>query len=322
MGTNRKIYKYVPTQCLMVYHEVREVNGKKHYLIHNKRERGKWIKKSKFIGSGEISKRKISILKKKFEKFLLMDKKYEYLKNKDVAEIENLKENYNKKIKELKKEEYERFQNTFFTELTYNSNAIEGNTLSLQETSMVLDKGIIPEGATLREIYEAKNHFEALKFLQDYKGDLNEELILKLHNIITKNILGRFSGKYRETSIRVFGVDIKFPSSEKVPQLVKNLIYWYKENKNKFHQFELATVVSMKLVTIHPFLDGNGRVSRLIMNFLLSKRDYPWINIYNRQRQKYLQAVRKANDENYSLIFKFLINSLKQNLKDFGITNG
>ncbi len=305
----------------MVYHEIRKVNGKKqHYLIYNKREGGKWIKKSKFIGSGDIGKRKVLILKKRFEKDLLMGKKYEYLKNKDVEEIENLKENYNKKIKELKKEEYEIFQNTFFTELTYNSNAIEGSTLSLQETSLVLEKGIIPEGTTLREIHEAKNHFEALKFLQDYKGDLNEELILKLHHIITKNILGRFSGRYRTTSIRVFGADIKFPPAEKVPQLVKNLIYWYKENKNKFHQFELATIASMKLVTIHPFLDGNGRVSRLIMNFLLSKKDYPWINIYNRQRQKYLQATRKANDESYSLIFKFLKNTLKQNLKDFWIT--
>ena len=306
----------------MVYHEIRKVNGKKqHYLIYNKREDGKWIKKAKFIGSGEISKSKVLILKKRFEKDLLIGKKYKYLKNKDVEEIENLKDTYNKKIKELKKEEYEIFQNTFFTELTYNSNAIEGSTLSLQETSMVLEKGIIPEGKTLREIHEAKNHFGALKFLQDYKGDLNEELILKLHSVITKDILGRFSGRYRETSIKIFGSDIKFPTGEKVAQLVNNLIYWYKKNKNKYHQFELATIISMKLVTIHPFVDGNGRVSRLVMNFLLSKKNYPWINIYNKQRQKYLQAVRKANDENYSLIFKFLINSLKQNLKDFGITN-
>jgi len=76
----------------------------------------------------------------------------------------------------------------------------------------------------------------------------------------------------------------------------------------------------MKFVTIHPFIDGNGRVSRLIMDFLLSKKNYPWINIYNKQRQKYLQSVRKANEEDYSLIFKLLVKTLKENLEGFGIT--
>ncbi len=302
----------------MVYHEIRLVNGKKqHYLVYNKRDKGKWSKKSKFIGSGEIKKGKITILKKNFEKELILERKYEYLTDKEIIEIENLKDIYNKRVKELRKEEYERFQKTFFTELTYNSNAIEGSSLSLQETSLVINEGIVPEGKTLGEIYEARNHLEALKFLKRYNGELNEGFILKLHSIILRNISERFAGRYRVASVRIFGSDIKFPLSEKVPQLVKNLIYWYKKNKNKYNQLELATLISMKLVTIHPFIDGNGRVSRLVMNFLLSKGGYPWINIYNKQRQVYLQAVRKANDEDYSLIIPFLIKTLKQNLRDF-----
>lgn len=304
----------------MVYHEIREVNGKKkNYLIHNKRKDGKWVKKSKFIGDGGISKEKISTLKKKFEMELLANKDYKYLVKKDVEKIERLKEIYNKNIGKLEKEEYSKFQETFFTELTYNSNAIEGSTLSLQETLMIIEKGIVPEGKSLREIHEAKNHYEALNFLKNHNGDLNEELILKLHLIVTKNTLGRFSGKYRQTSIRVFGADVKFPPASKVPELIKNMLYWYKKNKNKYHQFELATIVSMKFVTIHPFLNGNGRVSRLLMNFLLSKKNYPWINVYNKHRQKYLEATRKANDEDYSLIFPFLIKTLEMNLKDFNI---
>ncbi|KKL71087.1 hypothetical protein LCGC14_2098400 [marine sediment metagenome] len=243
----------------------------------------------------------------------------EYLRNEEIIEIENLNNTYNKRIKELKKEEYERFQKTFFTELTYNSNAIEGSSLSLQETSLVINEGIVPEGKTLREIYEARNHLEALKFLKKYKRELNEEFVLKLHSIILKNISERFAGRYRTTSVRIFGSEVKFPQSEKVPQLVKNLIHWYKKNKKKYHPLELAALVSMKLVTIHPFVDGNGRISRLIMNFLLSKGGYPWINIYNKQRQVYLQAVRKANDEDYSLIMPLLITTLKENLKDFNM---
>ncbi len=304
----------------MVYHEVRLVNGKKqHYLIYNKRDNGKWIKKAKFIGSGEIKRGKITGLKKNFERELIIKRKYKYLTNKEVIEIESLKDIHNEQIKELKKEEYERFQKTFFTELTYNSNAIEGSSLSLQETSLVINEGIVPEGKTLREIYEAQNHLEALNFVKKYQGDLNEEFILKLHSIILKNISERFAGRYRTTSVRIFGSDIKFPPSKKIPQLVKNLMYWYKKNKNKYHQFELAMLVSMKLVTIHPFIDGNGRISRLVMNFLLSKKNYPWINIYHKQRQIYLQAVRRANDANYLLITPFLITTLKENLRDFGM---
>ena len=304
----------------MVYYEIRKINGKKlHYLVYNMRKEGKWVKKAKLIGKGDIDKNKIVLEKREFEMGIIENKKYEYLSRLDVKKIENFKEIYNKKINGMKKEEYEKFQKSFFTELTYNSNAIEGSSLSLQETSLVVNDGIVPEGKTLREVYEARNHIRALEFLNEYKGDLNEIFILKLHSIILKDIGGRFAGRYRETQVRIFGSDVKFPISMKVPQLMKNLIYWYKKNKNKYHQFELAVLMSMKLVNIHPFVDGNGRVSRLVMNFLLNKKNYPWINIYNKKRQKYLEAVRKANDEEYSLIFPLLIDTLEENLKDFGI---
>ncbi len=304
----------------MVYHETRIVKGKKmNYLIYNKRESGKWVKKAKFIGVGNMSQKKIKELKGKFEIEIIADKKYLFLKKDEVNETENLKRIYNEKIKKLKKEEYEEFQKSFFTELTYNSNAIEGNSLSLQETHLIINEGIVPQGKTLREIYEARNHLEAIKFVKSYKMDLDEKFILKLHSIILKNISDRFAGRYRETNVRIFGSDVKFPSPDKVPQLVRNLVYRYKRNKKKYHPFELATITSMEFVTMHPFIDGNGRVSRLIMNFLLNKKNYPWINIYNSQRQKYLQAVRKASDENYSLIFPFFIDTLKENLKDFNI---
>ncbi|MFH1592761.1 MAG: Fic family protein [Candidatus Woesearchaeota archaeon] len=304
----------------MIYHEVRDINRKKkNYLICNKRERGRWVKKAKFIGIGKLDKDEIAQKKKEFEIELLRNKKYVYLTKSNIEKIEQFKKEYHKKISGLKKEEYEKFQQSFFTELTYNSNAIEGSSLSLQETSLIINEGIVPEGKTLREVYEARNHTEALKFLKEYKGDLNELFILKLHSILLKDITGRFAGRYRESSVKIFGSDVKFPVSEKVPQLTKNLIYWYRKNKKKFHQFELAILVSMKLVTIHPFVDGNGRISRLVMNFLLGKKNYPWINIYNKRRQKYLEAVRKANDENYSLIFPFLIRTLEENLRGFGI---
>ncbi|MFH1290638.1 MAG: Fic family protein [Nanoarchaeota archaeon] len=303
----------------MVYHEVRKVKGKKlHYLVHNARKDGKWVKKSKLIGTGEINAKKIKASMQDFEEDILKMKKYEFLSESDVERIESSNRIYNKKINEMKEEEYAKFQQSFFTELTYNSNAIEGSTLDLQETSLVVNDGIAPEGKTLREVYEARNHMKALKFIKEAKGDLDELFILRLHKIILEDVGGRFAGRYRESNVRIFGSDVKFPLADKVPQMMKNLVYWYKKNKKRYHTFELAVLVSMKFVTIHPFIDGNGRVSRLLMNFLLRKRGYPWVNVYNKKRQKYLRAVRTANEEDYSEIFPFLIDTLEENLKDFG----
>jgi Fic family protein len=304
----------------MVYHEIREVNGQKqNYLVFNSRENGKWVKKSKFIGNGNISKEKIGELRGEFEIEILCIRASENISKEQIVEIEKLKQLYNQKIGKLTKEEFELFENTFFTELTYDSNAIEGSSLSLEDTNLILNEGIVPEGKTLREINEAKNHIQAIRFLESYKGDLNELFILRLHSIILKDISEKFAGRYRENPVRIFKSDVSFPDYQKVPQFVKNLVYWYKINKSKLHPFELALVFSMKLVSIHPFVDGNGRISRLIMNFLLKKKGYPWINIYMRQRSEYLKAVRKANDEQYKSIIEFSINSLKENLKSFKI---
>ena len=306
----------------MVYHEIRKINGKKqNYLVFIKRDGNKKIKKSRFIGSGIIQKELIERLKKEFHAEILSDMPSENLSKDQLAEVENLKNIYNKKISSLSKEEFERFENTFFTELTYDSNAIEGSSLSLEDTNLVINEGLAPKGKTLREINEARNHMEAIRFINDYKGDLNEQFILKLHSIILKNISERFAGRYRETSVRIFKSDVSFPAASRVPQLVENLVHWYKLNKNKMHPFELAVTFSIKLVSIHPFIDGNGRVSRLVMNFLLKKKGYSWINIYMKQRAEYLHAVRLANDEKYKPILEFCIIALKENLKSFNVIN-
>ncbi len=303
----------------MVYHEIRKINGKKlHYLVYNSRQKDKWVKKSKFIGYGTITKKRLMVVKNKFEYELKMNKDYVYLTKEQVNKIERLRQAYFDKLSLLSKEELEKFENSFFTELTYNSNAIEGSSLSLQETALVLNENLTPNGKTIREIFEVKNHIKAIEFIKSYKKDIDELFILRLHKIILDNISENFAGRYRENTIRIFGADVRFPDYQYVPQLVKNLVYWYKKNKKNYHPFEIAVIFSMKLATIHPFVDGNGRVSRLIMNFLLQKYNYPWINVYNKQRAEYLKAVRRANDENYLPIIELLIGSLEENLMDFG----
>lgn len=299
----------------MVYHEERKVNGKvANYLVRNRRAGNKFKKDSKFIGYGKLSKNKINLMKKKFEEELKKRIKYENLTEEQVEKVEKLKETYFERLKGFDKEN---FNEAFFTELTYDSNAIEGSTLSLSETSLVINEGITPKGKTLREINEAKNHLKAIKFMKSYEGDLNESFILKLHKMILHEISSRFAGVYRDRNVRIRGSDVKLPSYEKVLQLMKNLIYWYKKNKMNMHAFELAIIFSVKFVTIHPFVDGNGRISRLLMNFILGKLGYPWINIRFKNRKEYLKSIREGNDEKYDKIIKFAIKQLEENLEVF-----
>lgn len=320
MGTDRKIYKYVPILVCMVYHEIRKIKGRKqNYLIRNSRKNSRFVKESKFIGYGNIPEEDVLNKKKEFEIELAGESLSVYLTKEQKIEIEKLKKIYNKNVGSLSLEEFEKFENTFFTELTYNSNAIEGSSLSLEDTNLIVNEGLVPDGKTLREIHEAKNHMQAIRFLKDYNRDINEGFILRLHSIILKDISERFAGRYRENKIRIFGSDAKFPDAEIVHQLMKNLVYWYEQNKKKMHPFEMAVVFSMKFVTIHPFVDGNGRMSRLLMNYILQRNKYIWINIYNKQRALYLRAVRKANDEKYLDIIDFCIKTMKENLESFGI---
>ncbi|MBI4174736.1 MAG: Fic family protein [Candidatus Aenigmarchaeota archaeon] len=297
----------------MVYHEVQKKGRKSYnYLVKSIRRGNKWEKKRKYIGAGKFSGDKIREEKEKFENEL---REASYLADMQKEAIENIKLRFESYLKKGGKSGVENFREWFFTDLTYNSNSIEGNSLSKRDTSLIINEGIVPRGASLREVNEAKNHKDALDFLLGYQGEVNEELMLKLHSIILKNIDDASAGKYRKVPVFVMGSDIRFPHHSKVPHLARNLIKWHKSNKKSMHPFELATLFSAKFVSIHPFTDGNGRCSRLLMNYTLKKSGYPEINIYVKDRNNYLKAVRKANDEDYAMLVDFLFRTLKKNYK-------
>lgn len=300
----------------MVYHEVRK--SRYNYIVHNRREGKKWKKISKYISKGNLSKSEIAEEIAKFSRELKFTKKYKYLSKTDAEKIEDIKYKFDEYLKKAGKSGLEKFKEWFFTELTYNSNAIEGNTLSLKETSLILTDGITPKGASLREFYEVKNHKAAIDFLEDYSGELTEQLILKIHSFILKDIDPENAGKYRQVQVFIRGSDVVLPPPSLVPKLMKDFIKWYNSNKKKHHPLELASIASTKFVTIHPFVDGNGRVSRLIMNYLLKKNKYPEINVYLKDRSDYLDCVREANEKKYAKIVKFLIRTFKKNYSFVG----
>jgi len=182
-------------------------------------------------------------------------------------------------------------------ELTYTSNAIEGNTLTRQETALVVEKGITVGGKSLREHLEAINHSKALEFihhLTDKKPQqISTDEILAIHKIILTQIDDDNAGKYRTVMVRISGSQVILPNALKVPELMKDFITWLKITE-KDHPAKIAAEAHLKLVTIHPFVDGNGRTARLLMNLILMQGGYPPAIIRVEDRLAYIKSLEKA----------------------------
>lgn len=183
---------------------------------------------------------------------------------------------------------------------TYHSNAIEGNTLTLKETKVALE-GITIGGKTLREHFEAINHKDAILFMEDLaqkEERLSEYSIKQIHSLILKNIDDENKGKYRTTNVIISGAEHKPPQSFEVQSKMQEFIKNYNENITKLHPIELASFVHIEFVKIHPFIDGNGRTSRLLMNLELIKAGFPPVVIELEDRLEYYKALDIAHTEN------------------------
>ena len=202
-------------------------------------------------------------------------------------------------------------------EWTYNSNGIEGNTLNLRETQMVLQEGVTIKGKSLREHFEAKNHERAINYLhnlvnEDYK--LRSIDILSLHGLVLQNIEEDFAGRLRNAGVRIAGANFVPPNAQKVSDLLDELIDFVNSNPSGLNDIELATVFHHKLAWIHPFFDGNGRTVRLAMNLLLMRRGFPPAIILKNDRKKYYDALNQANNGNYQKLMLLMVQSLERTL--------
>ncbi|MDR1211387.1 MAG: Fic family protein [Spirochaetaceae bacterium] len=205
----------------------------------------------------------------------------------------------------------------FTLEWTYNSNAIEGNTLSPRETDLVINRGLTIGNKTLQEHFEAVNHKQSIQFVYDFvkkKKELDEALVLEIHKIILKNISDADAGQYRNVNVMIRGAVHLPPSAVKIPALMAEFFAWYYEKKSKLSAVELAAWVHYKLVYIHPFIDGNGRTSRLIMNLILLQNGYPPAVILHIDRRKYYQVLQEADREHYTNYFNFIGRSVERSL--------
>jgi Fic family protein/DNA-binding XRE family transcriptional regulator len=184
-------------------------------------------------------------------------------------------------------------------EYTFESNRIEGNTLTLRETDLVINEGLTISGKSMREHLEVINHQEAIgyiKHLMEKNALLNEREVLSIHNLILRGIHPEDAGRYRKVQVMIKGSAYMPPQPFMVSKEMEDFFIWYETNKNTMHPILLAGEMHERLVTIHPFIDGNGRTSRLVMNLILLQHGYVIANIkgdYD-SRMRYYNALETA----------------------------
>ena len=196
-------------------------------------------------------------------------------------------------------------------EYTFESNRIEGNTLTLRETDLVINEGLTIPGKSMREHLEAINHQEAIAYIKHLikkNTNLNEREVLSIHNLILRGIHPEDAGRYRKVQVMIKGSSFMPPQPFIVAKEMEDFYIWYETNKNKLHPIILAAEMHERLVTIHPFIDGNGRTSRLVMNLILLQHGYVIANIkgdYNSRMQYYeaLETAQTKNNKNDFLLF-------------------
>ncbi|MGH7203599.1 MAG: Fic family protein [Candidatus Levyibacteriota bacterium] len=203
-------------------------------------------------------------------------------------------------------------------ELTYTSNAIEGNTLTRQETALIVEKGITVPGKSLVEHQEATNHAHAFTYIQQLaeekkREELTIQDILDIHKMILQKIDDTDAGRLRSTPVRISGSTTVLPNPLKVPELMESFIHWLQTATD--HPVQIAADAHYKLVSIHPFIDGNGRTARLLMNFILMQSHFPPAIIKKEERNRYLNALETGQTKNnldayYELIYDAVDRSL------------
>ncbi|HLC57084.1 MAG TPA: Fic family protein [Candidatus Nanoarchaeia archaeon] len=235
-----------------------------------------------------------------------------------LQQIEACKLHYNSVFRKLDEATKKEVFKDFIIEFIFNTAAIEGNTITLQQVRNFLEEGLTPKNKTLREIYDLQNSEKVFSELLGSSEELSHELIIKIHTGLMANIDARKG--YRTTDVRVIKANFKATPAPYVKTDMDILLKWYEDNETKMHPLVVAAVFHHKLEKIHPFMDGNGRTGRMILNYLLMKNSYPPVVIHRKFRSEYLDALRNADSlglnsvkkEGYSMLIKFIADELNE----------
>lgn len=268
----------------------RKGNEDYYFLRHNIRKGNR----QKEIYIGKKIPKNIEEIKTKF----LM----EFYREEWLPKLENIHNKYEKSKKNIPKSIIEKELETFSINFTYNTQRIEGSTLTFRETFDLLHDGISPH-KPVRDTIETTGHQKLFFEMLEYKQDLSLDVVCTLHKKLFEQTKEDIAGKIRDFEVGIGGSKFVPPSHHSLLILLKGFFKWYNDNKTKLNPVELAALVHLKFVTIHPFGDGNGRISRLMMNFVLNKYGYPMLDIDYADRRSYYNSLERSHLENNDIIF-------------------
>ena len=304
-----------------MYFKEKTINGKKYrYIVKSVRLPNKEIKKLEKIFKGESKKELEKIFKEKekkiFFQYVLKKFKTDHIFSKEqLKKIEEIRLKYYEMLKKLPKNNFRDLLDRFTANFTYESNALEGNSLTLKDVAMMMFENVSIEKKDLREIYETRNSREVVELIMRNKFKINHEDIIKIHKILVRDI--DIQTGYKKFPNVIVGKKIKTTPPEKVHNEITELISWYKKNKDKIPLIKLVALFHGKFETIHPFADGNGRVGRFLINVILANNKYPPIIIRKSQRLAYITALEKFDDEHYDTLERFILRRFKETYKKF-----
>ncbi|MEO6693659.1 MAG: Fic family protein [Ignavibacteria bacterium] len=239
--------------------------------------------------------------------------------NKEIQVRIDKKLNELAKLRPIQSSLVNKLREQFALEMTYNSNAIEGNSLTQKETFLVINEGLTIKGKSFKDHLEVKDHYEALEYLHEFmrkdkKQTFTEVTLRAFHHLVLRETESKEAGKYRTGNVIITGSAHNPPEAYEVPAKMRELFEWIRRNKNKIHIIEMSAIVHHKISFIHPFADGNGRTARLIMNLLLMQKGFPMVVILNNDRKKYYDTLSKADKGEYVSFVRFIAQAAERSL--------
>lgn len=297
--------------------EKKKIKGKMYLYLRKSTRRGKKIKTKTVAYLGKASMKRAE-LQRKIKKFRVMeegipypDLNLQFLTAEQQRKLREIKTKFTQKINQLDEKLKEDMFRDFKTHYIYNTNAIEGNTLTLEETNQLLNENKTPEGKDLREIYDHLNEKETFDYIFKAKPELSIKLIIDIHTRLLKNIDARAG--FRRHNVRVVGADFTPTTAEYVHTDMNLLLKWYQQQKRMLHPLILTALFHEKFERIHPFYDGNGRTGRMLLNLILLRAGYPPLIIKNNDRKGYYHVLSqghkagltKSDPEYYTEIVRF-----------------
>lgn len=308
----------------MVSTSYKTINGKRYlYAEHSFRlpngkvkKLSRLIKEEKDKGSKEV---KDYFLKKQIESYqkyaLEAYGKDTIFTEEQIKKLEAMKVEYKAIMKSFTKKQVKDILDRFTVNFTYESNAMEGNSLTLKDVTLILGENIVPKDKDLREVYETKNTREAHELLFNKKIKITRTDIIKLHSALVKDTGVSFG--FKKLPNYIVMRNLKTTPPEKVEEEIAKLLNWYKENKNKIHPLKLAAEFHARFERIHPFEDGNGRTGRVLLNAILLEYGYPPLIIRKTARVAYFSSLEAFDNNHKGKLERFLLDKIKQTFNNF-----